>query len=105
MCVVLDVSIYDCDPAGLLSRYGLNSHTQKLFDRRRSGGRILALDGYPHRGRPIMLTEFGGIAFTQTPQSRTNKDWGYSVVANEDDLLKNYQKLLEVVNTTAIFSG
>jgi beta-galactosidase/beta-glucuronidase len=102
---ILGIHDYDCDPAGLLSRYGSHTHTQELFDRRRPGGRILTLDGYPHRGQPIMLTEFGGIAFTKNPQPGTNKDWGYSVVSNEDDLLKNYQRLLDVVNNTTVFSG
>ena len=48
---------------------------EQLFDRRRPGGRVLTLDGYPHRGQPIMLTEFGGIAFQATP-SRRQEDLG-----------------------------
>ncbi len=102
---ILGIHDYDCDPAGLLGRYGSAAHTQELFDRRRPGGRILTLDGYPHRGQPIMLTEFGGIAFTKNPTPGTSKDWGYSKVDNENELLQNYRNLLEVVNNTAIFSG
>ena len=45
------------------SATGAEIETGELFDRRRPGGRVLTLDGYPHRGQPIMLTEFGGIAF------------------------------------------
>ena len=33
-----------------------------MVERRWSGGRILTLDGFPHRGQPLCLTEFGGIA-------------------------------------------
>jgi beta-galactosidase/beta-glucuronidase len=102
---ILGIHDYDCNPEGLLSRYGSSSQTQELFDRRRPGGRILTLDGYPHRGQPIMLTEFGGIAFSKSAKPGANKDWGYSKVSNEDDLLRNYASLLEVVNNTTIFSG
>ncbi|MGV3742367.1 MAG: glycoside hydrolase family 2 protein [Burkholderiaceae bacterium] len=102
---ILGIHDYDRNPEGLLSRYGSAAHTQELFDRRRPGGRILTLDGYPHRGQPIMLTEFGGIAFSKSSNPNAKKDWGYSKVATEDELLRNYAQLLEVVNNTSIFSG
>jgi beta-galactosidase/beta-glucuronidase len=102
---ILGIHDYDCDPANLMARYGSAAHTQELFDRRRPGGRILTLDGYPHRGQPIMLTEFGGIAFTKKAKPGAAKDWGYSAVSDEESLLQNYQNLLEVVNNTTIFSG
>ncbi|MDB5763419.1 MAG: glycosyl hydrolase family 2, barrel domain protein [Herminiimonas sp.] len=102
---ILGIHDYDCDPAGLLSRYGSATQTQELFDRRRPGGRILTLDGYPHRGQPIMLTEFGGIAYTKNPAPGASKDWGYSKASDDNELFENYQKLLEVVNNTTIFSG
>jgi beta-galactosidase/beta-glucuronidase len=102
---ILGIHDYDCDPVSLKARYGSSAQTQELFDRRRPGGRILTLDGYPHRGQPIMLTEFGGIAYTKNPPPGVNKDWGYSKVTSERELLENYRNLLEVVNNTAIFSG
>jgi hypothetical protein len=100
---ILGIHDYDCDPANLLGRYGAAS--QELFDRRRPGGRILTLDGYPHRGQPIMLTEFGGIAYTKNRVPGATKDWGYCRATDAHDLFEKYQKLLEVVNNTALFSG
>jgi beta-galactosidase/beta-glucuronidase len=103
---ILGIHDYDPDPAGLLSRYGSASQTQDLFDRRRPGGRILTLDGYPHRGQPIMLTEFGGIAYTKDAlPGAENKDWGYSKEHSAEALHDHYAALLEVVNNTTIFSG
>ncbi|MES2534591.1 MAG: glycoside hydrolase family 2 TIM barrel-domain containing protein [Pseudomonadota bacterium] len=102
---ILGIHDYDCDPAGLLGRYGSGAQTKELFDRRRPGGRILTLDGYPHRGQPIMLTEFGGIAYLQDPSPGAARTWGYCVAESEEDLLDKYRKLLEVVNNTSIFSG
>jgi beta-galactosidase/beta-glucuronidase len=102
---ILGIHDYDCNPDNLIGRYGSSSQTQELFDRRRPGGRILTLDGYPHRGQPIMLTEFGGIAYSKKEGAGGTRDWGYSKVSDLDELFSNYSKLLEVVNNTAIFSG
>ena len=102
---ILGIHDYDCDPDNLLARYGSASQTQELFDRRRPGGRILTLDGYPHRGQPIMLTEFGGIAYTEHPGAGVSKDWGYSKASSAEEFFESYKNLLGVVNNTTIFSG
>ena len=99
---ILGIHDYDDDPEHLQSRYGATG-AQELFDRRRPGGRILTLDGYPHRGQPIVLTEFGGIAFNK--RSAGKKIWGYSSVTSDADFHARYQRLLQVVNDTTMFSG
>ena len=100
---LLGIHDYDDDPDHLQARDGA-AQTQELFDRRRPGGRILTLDGYPHRGQPIVLTEFGGIAFDKSPD-RTKKSWGYSSVTTDEQFHARYQRLLQVINDTAMFSG
>jgi len=50
-------------------RYGSEVKLSDLFDRRRPGGRVLTLDSYPHQGQPVMLTEFGGIAYSSQKTS------------------------------------
>jgi beta-galactosidase/beta-glucuronidase len=102
---ILGIHDYDCDPERLQARYSSAEKTQDLFDRRRPGGRILTLDGYPHRGQPIMLTEFGGIAFAKKPEAELNHVWGYSKADGDREFHDLYQRLLEVVNNTAMFSG
>jgi hypothetical protein len=76
-----------------------------LFDRRRPGGRILTLDGYPHRGQPIMLTEFGGIAYAKCPQPGVKQTWGYSCAQDDADFMQRFQSIMEVVTSSALFSG
>ena len=100
---ILGIHDYDDNPEHLLARYG--SSQSDLIDRRRPGGRILTLDGYPHRGQPIVLTEFGGIAFNKALAGKGRKIWGYSSVTSEADFHARYSRLLEVVNDTAMFSG
>lgn len=103
---IIGVHDYDGDPKHLRTRYGPEVKPQEVVDRRWSGGRILTLDGYPHRGQPICLTEFGGIAHVdpeqQSPDSRI---WGYQSRATLEDFAALVTGLIEVARTTAMFSG
>jgi beta-galactosidase/beta-glucuronidase len=101
---ILGIHDYDYDADKLEARYAVSDPVRTLFDQRRPGGRILTLDGFPHRGQPIVLTEFGGIAFdpNATPQDKT---WGYTRAHTAESYLGLYRKLLKVANTTFMFSG
>ncbi|QNA88293.1 glycoside hydrolase family 2 [Massilia sp. Dwa41.01b] len=101
---ILGIHDYDCDPEKLGARYAVTDPVRTLFDQRRPGGRILTLDGFPHRGQPIVLTEFGGIAFDTkgTPEEGT---WGYSRSTTAEGFHNLYRGLLKVVNETFMFSG
>ncbi len=102
---ILGIHDYDCDPERLQARYAITDASRTiLFDQRRPGGRILTLDGFPHRGQPIVLTEFGGIAFTK-PVAGGDGTWGYSRAHSEASFLDLYRRLLTVVNTAQLFSG
>ncbi|MGZ5677456.1 MAG: glycoside hydrolase family 2 protein [Burkholderiales bacterium] len=100
---IIGIHDYDANAEHIAQRYGTEIDPAHLFDRRRPGGRILTLDGYPHRGQPIMLTEFGGIAYVK-PQDR-DRTWGYSTANDAEGFYDHYQRLLEVVNVTSMFSG
>ncbi len=100
---ILGIHDYDCDPDRLQARYTTTEPTRTLFDQRRPGGRILTLDGFPHRGQPIVLTEFGGIAYDAGGSKEST--WGYARAHNAESFLDLYRRLLAVVNTTTMFSG
>ncbi|MBC7686207.1 MAG: glycoside hydrolase family 2 [Bdellovibrionales bacterium] len=102
---ILGIHDYDYDPKKIEARYTTTEPTRTLFDQRRPGGRILTLDGFPHRGQPIVLTEFGGIAFDKSAAQEGKKTWGYSRAHNEKSFIDLYRALLKVVNTTTMFSG
>jgi beta-galactosidase/beta-glucuronidase len=107
------IGIHDYDPnaEAIRGRYGPEANPQHLFDRRRPGGRILTLDGYPHRGQPIMLTEFGGIAYAKGATAQHfgagsgEGTWGYSIAKDDADFLQRYRSLMEVVTVAPLFSG
>ena len=104
---IIGIHDYDNNLDHLRQRYGAEIVATELFDRRRPGGRVLTLDGFPHRGQPIMLTEFGGTAF----QSQAKADpgvasiWGYSKAEAQEEFAQMYEELLHTVIHTALFSG
>jgi beta-galactosidase/beta-glucuronidase len=107
---IIGIHDYDPRPEHIQQRYGRDTDPVQLFDRRRPGGRVLTLDGYPHRGQPIMLTEFGGIAFSERVTSEAtveqNKSaWGYSSVATAADFALRYRNLVVAVVEAPLLSG
>ena len=102
---ILGIHDYESDPERLQARYAIADPTRIAFDQRRPGGRILTLDGFPHRGQPVVLTEFGGIAFDKSAQHALSHTWGYSHVHSDDAFLDLYRRFMTVVNTTQMFSG
>ncbi|NUZ04851.1 glycoside hydrolase family 2 [Schlegelella sp. ID0723] len=101
---IIGIHDYDANTEHMRQRYGPESNTEELFDRRRPGGRVLLLDGYPHRGQPIMLTEFGGVAFA--PEGCTGADiWGYSNADHAEEFAGKFEKLMQTVIHTPLFSG
>ena len=104
---IIGIHDYDNNIDHLRQRYGAEIVPAELFDRRRPGGRVLTLDGFPHRGQPVMLTEFGGIAFqTQAKADPSVKFiWGYSNAKTQEEFAQQYEKLLHTVIHTALFSG
>jgi hypothetical protein len=102
---IIGIHDYDANVEHLRTRYGPEIKPEQLFDRRRPGGRVLTLDGYPHRGQPIMLTEFGGVAFAKGIEPDVNKIWGYSEAKNEEEFSKTFGELMGAVIHTAMFSG
>jgi 3',5'-cyclic AMP phosphodiesterase CpdA len=103
---IIGIHDYDSNLEHIRERYGgAEVDREKLFDRRRPGGRVLTLDGHPHRGQPIILTEFGGIAFQRRPEPGEGKIWGYTEVKDEETFARLYEQLLQTVIDTALFSG
>lgn len=101
---IIGIHDYETDPARLARRYGSGKFIPHLFQRERPGGRLLTIDdGQPHTGQPLMLTEFGGIAFT-APERRT-ETWGYARSETSESFAQIYTRLLETVRSLPLLAG
>jgi len=64
--------------------------------------RMIYAEGYQYRGEPVLLTEFGGIAF----KNEKTGSWGYHHPANsEEEFLKRFGSLFEAVRNIGYLSG
>ncbi len=102
---ILGIHDYDRNPSRLIFKYGREVPITDLLNRKRSGGRLLTLEGYPHTGQPVVLTEFGGIAYVDPSKNKNVQSWGYSVETSSKQLQKKYRELMTAVNQIDLFSG
>jgi beta-galactosidase/beta-glucuronidase len=95
---IIGIHDYDHDPERLSGRYG--SRTYRLFERERPGGRQLLIN-QKHKGQPVMLTEFGGIAFSED----VVHTWGYSRSPSRREFADQYRRLLEAIRPAPMLAG
>lgn len=98
---IIGIHDYDAKPEQIRARYGLAQVESLLFKRERPGGRMLLVDGTPKSEQPIVLTEFGGIAFSQN----SDGTWGYSRSETSTELVDRYGALLEAVRGLTTLAG
>jgi beta-galactosidase/beta-glucuronidase len=96
---IIGIHDYDDQPERLAKRYVVEE-IPRLFKRERPGGRLLMLQGEALE-QPIMLTEFGGIAFSRDAAHT----WGYSRSDTEEDFGRRYLELLKVVRALPMLAG
>jgi len=98
---LIGIHDYDDQPSRIGKRYGINDIEAQLFKRERPGGRMLFLGEDKAWIHPIVLTEFGGIAYAKD-KSNT---WGYSRTDTAEQFLEKYRALLEVVRELPSLAG
>jgi beta-galactosidase/beta-glucuronidase len=98
---IIGIHDYDDDLDRLARRYEADEVIGRLFARERPGGRLLTLEGHPHEGQPIILTEFGGIAFSE----KRSETWGYSRSETPEEFAEQYAALLNVVRRLRLLAG
>jgi beta-galactosidase/beta-glucuronidase len=99
---LLGIHDYDDSPERLIKKYATEKTLEEALTRYRPGGRMLTLEGYPHHGQPVMLTEFGGIACNLVPHP---KQWGYSLSESPEEFRKRYEILMAAIHRIEIFAG
>jgi len=97
---IVGIHDYDHDPTRIRRRYHAHDEVPRIFRRERPGGRLLVLEGDKHTDLPIVLSEFGGIAF-----SEAGGTWGYSRAATAEDFARRYERLMAAVHSIGLLSG
>jgi beta-galactosidase/beta-glucuronidase len=100
---MIGIHDYGKDPAVLRERYNEADNVPNLFQRAQPHGRLISLAGEAYSGQPLILSEFGGIAFT-APDER-EASWGYDRAESKDDLAERYALLLEAVRDSSMLAG
>jgi beta-galactosidase/beta-glucuronidase len=99
---ILAIHDYERVPDTIRARYARgNGNLDHLFQYERPGHRQLLLDGHPIEGHPIMLTEFGGIAYHKD----VKHTWGYKRAGTQAEFRKQYTDLLAAVRAVDTFAG
>jgi beta-galactosidase/beta-glucuronidase len=99
---ILAVHDYDADPSRIACRYGQCNPegVNHLLRYERPGHRVLMLEGFQYQDQPIMLTEFGGIAFSERAGT-----WGYSRAKTAGEFARLYYNLVSIVRSLPMFAG
>ncbi|UBV44841.1 glycoside hydrolase family 2 (plasmid) [Deinococcus taeanensis] len=98
------LTIHDYTPAAdvLRARYSTRERVRDTLLHARPGGRNLLLDPtLADRDLPVMITEFGGIAFI----TDTQPGWGYSHARDDEAFLAHYESLLEATHDCQALAG
>lgn len=74
---------------------------KELFLQSRAAGKPNFADGFEYAGQPILLTEFGGIAYDKNHP----EGWGYTAVTTSEDLVSEYGRILNVIRDSDFIYG
>lgn len=67
----------------------------------RPGNRKLAVEGFPYQGQPILITEFGGVAYKKSEW----EGWGYSGAENDDDFAERLHAVIQPLLLSGVVQG
>jgi hypothetical protein len=92
LCTIHDYG----DPEDLWRRYTTPESSVTV----RPHNRPVYAPGHGYRGEPILISEFGGIAF-----SGEEGGWGYSTVADAEEFLRRYEAMISALHRSETVQG
>ena len=97
---LLTVHDYTAWPEQLSPEYG---NVDTILDGNPGSGRIVTACGYDHRGKPMLLTEYGGIAMAKDSEG---ENWGYNGAAKDEEaFLKRFEAITQAFKHMPGFVG
>ncbi|HKO49826.1 MAG TPA: glycoside hydrolase family 2 TIM barrel-domain containing protein [Polyangiaceae bacterium] len=97
---IIGIHDYDDNAERIAQRYLAHTVLPNLFKRERPGGRSLVLEPVEGQEHPLVLSEFGGIAFGSDPRT-----WGYSRSETAQAFGERFSALLKVARSLEILAG
>jgi beta-galactosidase/beta-glucuronidase len=86
----------------MASKYEGLAHDRTRIPR---NGREALVNGAEYNGTPILMTEFGGVAF-RAGASKSDKDWGYAgIEPTAEAMLGRVDGLVKALRGNAVFGG
>ena len=99
---IIAIHDYDADPKRIVARYSTQGADGigRLLRHERPGFKMLLLSGFEYQNQPVMLTEFGGVAFSERAGT-----WGYSRAESAEEFSRQYYNLLSAVRSLPLLAG
>lgn len=98
---IIGIHDYDDNSERIAHRYGGDDTLSRLFKRERPAGRLLLLEEEAHTGQPVMITEFGGTAYSRD----TTSTWGYTRSETEEAFAQQVRDLIGTVRALNVLAG
>jgi hypothetical protein len=93
---------YSFDGDTLRKRYGTREAIDRLISEVQPHHHALALEGHRPDGRPLVLSEFGGISYAPKP----GEPWfGYGTVDSTEAYLAKYRELIDAILDCPTIAG
>ena len=100
---LLTIHDYSADPQEVFSRYADAAAILGTLHSVRPAGRALTLAEFGNLTAPVILSEFGGIAYRT--QGNDQAGWGYSEAPDSATFLDRYEQLMAAVHACRGLSG
>lgn len=94
---LLTIHDYESSGAVLQQRYSTLDSTLAATPAKRD----LYTTGFAHQGQPILLTEYGGVAFHKSSVT----GWGYSTAEDEAGFVQRFREIVEAVMASPVLQG
>lgn len=98
---IITLHDYEEAAADFLTRYA--DHKKELFENKNSFNKDKRafVQGYSYKGQPVIISEYGGIAFTGD-----DSGWGYgNKVSNKEDFIKRFDSITTAVKELPYVCG
>ncbi|PPF56403.1 glycoside hydrolase family 2 [Clavibacter michiganensis] len=100
---IISVHDYEGDGEALARTFADEAARTRLLSGMGPSGRRILVDGVEDGGRPLMLTEFGGIDYQ--PGEAREDAWGYTAAVDADDWIARITGLYDAIRMSRVLAG